>query len=156
MLVDDDRLALYLDDLRAKIGRYGHAVQQVGGSPGSAVWSYTIGLRAVGLPELVIVGGVAGQAQQQILNDLAARMRVGDELPIGQRDRAVLDGVDVTYVEVTDTTAEVFAIANQVQSSFRALQVVWPDTENRFPWEPGYAFAPGAQPLLGEPPSSPG
>lgn len=150
--MDDDQLAVYLDDIRDKIARYGHAVQQVGGAPGSPVWSYTIGLRAVLLPELIIVGGVAGQAQQQILNTLAARMRTGDELAVGKRDPAVLEGVEVTYLEVADTTTELFTIANHVQSAFRALQVVWPDTENRFPWEPGYGFAPGAQPLLGEPP----
>jgi hypothetical protein len=31
------------------------------------------------------------------------------------------------------------------------LQVVWPDKENRFPWEPGYSFPPAEQRLLGVP-----
>lgn len=151
--MDDDQLEAYLDDLRAKMAQFGHAIQQLGGRPGTAVLSYTIGLRAVALPELIMIGGVPGQAQQQILNDLAARMRVGDEPVVGKRDPAVLEGVDVTFIEVTDTTTEYFAIANKLQKPFRALQVVWPDTGNRFPWEPGWEYGPNVQPLLGEPPA---
>jgi hypothetical protein len=140
----------YLDRMRGIVAEHGHAVQQVAPDEGLG-WSYTIGLHAAGLPELIIMGGLALDGQRRTLNGLAERMRAGESLPIGERDPTVLKGFDVTYVEVADTTTEDFAIALRLQSDFRALQVVWPDLENRFPWDPGYSFPPDEQPLLGEP-----
>jgi Domain of unknown function (DUF4262) len=141
--------ARYLEEIRAKVAEHGHAVQQVAAAEGEASWSYTIGLHAAGLPELIIVGGLGLAGQGSVLNRLAERLREGETLPVGERDPSVLEGVDVTYLEVADTTTEDFAVALRLQSDFRALQVVWPDLENRFPWEPGYAFPPDEQRLLG-------
>jgi hypothetical protein len=78
-------------------------------------------------------------------------LREGGTLRVGQRDPTVLEGFDVTYLEASDTTTQDFAVAGRLQSDFRALQVVWPDKENRFPWEPGYSFPPAEQRLLGVP-----
>ena len=39
--MDDDKIAVYLDDVRAKIDTHGHAVQQVAGNDGAPGWSYT-------------------------------------------------------------------------------------------------------------------
>lgn len=33
----------------------------------------------------------------------------------------------------------------------KAVQMVWPDKENRFPWEPGYDYENFLQPLIREP-----
>jgi hypothetical protein len=142
----------YLEGIRAKVAKHGHAVQQVApddeGSPG---WSYTIGLHAAALPELIIIGGLSLQAQGRTLNRLAERMRAGETLQVGERDATVLEDFDVTYLEVSDTTTEDFAVALRLQTDFQALQVVWPDMENRFPWESGYSFPPAEQRLLGVP-----
>ena len=94
--------------------------------------------------------------QHGVLNDLAKRLRSGDDLPVGSRDPSVLEGFEVTYLEVADTTTEDFAVALKLQSGFRALQVVWPDLDNRLPWEPGYSFPATEQRLLGPPPSMAG
>lgn len=63
----------------------------------------------------------------------------------------MLQDFDVTHVEVSDTTTEDFAVALKLQADFQALQVIWPDMENRFPWEDGYSFPPTEQRLLGPP-----
>ena len=149
--MDDDAVEAYLDELRATIDEHGHAVQQVASGGDEPGWSYTIGLDAFELPELIIVGGVPRGEQGSILNGLAARMRDGEELELGARDPSVLEGFDVTYVEVADTTTEDFAVALRLQRSFRAVQIVWPDVQNRFQWDPGYAFPPREQRLLGSP-----
>jgi hypothetical protein len=145
--------AAYLKDIGEKIARHGHAVQQVAGADGEPGWSYTVGLHAAGLPELIIIGGLARGGQVSVLNRLAERMRSGEALHLGERDPDVLEGVDVTYIEVVDTTTSDFAVALKFASDFRALQVVWPDHGNRFPWEPGYSFARAEQRLLGLPPA---
>jgi hypothetical protein len=148
--VEEHDVSAYLESVRAMIEEHGHAVQVVGGSPG---WAYTIGLHAAGLPELIVVGGLSVEGQHRTLNALADRLRSGEVLAVGERDPSVLEGVDVTYLEVADTTSEEFAVAVKLQAAFRALQVVWPDMENRFPWEAGDAFPPSEQPLLGPAPA---
>jgi hypothetical protein len=113
----------YLDSIRAPVAEHGHAVQQAAPDDEESLgWSY-----------------------------IAERLREGGKLPLCERDPTVLEGFDVTYLEVSDTTTEDFAVALRLQSDFRALQVVWPDMENRFPWESGYSFPPAEQRLLGVP-----
>jgi hypothetical protein len=149
----DPDFSAYVDDIRSGIAEYGHMVQYVGSTEDEPDWSYTIGLHADGLPELIIVGGLSMEGQHAVLNDLAARLRSGEELPIGGRDPSVLEGFDVTYLDVVDTATQDFAVALRLQSEFRALQAIWPDRGNRFPWEPGYSLPLTQQRLLGLPPS---
>ena len=147
-------ISTYLAQVRRLIAQHGHAVQVVAPSPGEAGWAYTVGLHSHGLPELIVVGGLAVPDQHGILNELAERMRDGEVFEPGRRYPSLLVGFDVTFVEVADTTTEDFAVANRLQSDFRALQMVWPDHSNRFPWDPDYAIPKDDQRLLGLPPCS--
>ena len=142
-----------VDQVRRLVHDHGFAVVAVGGDEHGPPSSYTVGLHAEGLPELVIVGGLSTGGQQSTLNVLADRLLAGESLQVGARDPSVIDGFDVTYIEVADTTTEDFAVALRLQAGFRAVQVVWPDTDNRFPWEQGYSFSPVEQRLLGPPPA---
>src|SRR3954447_13322413 len=130
----------HLDQTRKLIDRHGHAVQAVMGTPTSPGWAYTVGLHRHGLPELIIVGGLTVADQHGILNELALRMRAGERFEAGERESTLLVGFEAVFVEVADASTEDFAVANRLQSGFRALQVVWPDHDNRFPWEPGYSI----------------
>jgi hypothetical protein len=52
----------------------------------------------------------------------------------------------------TGLTAETYFQALAVHhDSVQAAQIVWTDSADRLPWEPGYANPPGPQPLLGSP-----
>ncbi len=120
--------------------------------PFSPGWAYTVGLHAHDLPELIVVGGMSLEDQYGMLHELAERMRENGAPEPGDRDPDFLVGFEVAFVEVDETAGEEFAVAHLVQSDFRALQVVWPDLENRFPWESDYEIPVGQQPLLGSPP----
>jgi hypothetical protein len=135
------------------IARQGHAVQVVLPTAGGPGWAYTIGLHTFGLPELIVVGGLSIPDQHDLLNDVAMRMRKGEVMEPGTCDDTILVGYRAAFIEVADTTTEEFAIGNKLQSDFRALQIVWPDHDDRFPWEPGYSLAPETQRLLGRPPA---
>src|SRR5436190_8693687 len=141
----------FLDHSRDVIDRHGHIVQVVMGTPDAPGWAYTVGLHRHRLPELIIIGGLAVDDQHGILNELAQRMRAGERFEAGDRESTLLVGFDATFVEVADTSTEDFAVANRLQSGFRALQVVWPDHDNRFPWEDGHALPAECQRLLGLP-----
>ena len=57
----------------------------------------------------------------------------------------------VVFVHAADTD-RLTAVA-QVYGRVDALQMVWPDSTGRLPWETGYRNGPDVQPLLGIPPS---
>ncbi|HEX7297935.1 MAG TPA: DUF4262 domain-containing protein [Solirubrobacteraceae bacterium] len=149
----DSEEAEILEQVRQLMHDHGFAVVAVGGGEHGPPWSYTVGLHSAGLPELVIVGGLSSEGQHSTLSMLAERLLAGESLRVGARDPSVIEAFEVTYIEVADTTTEDFAVALRLQSGFRAVQVVWPDTDNRFPWEQGYGFSLVEQRLLGLPPA---
>jgi uncharacterized protein DUF4262 len=144
-------VAGHLSFIRSAITNYGFAVQGVSASWHEPGWAYTIGLHTHGLPELIVVGGMSPADQHCAIDELARRTLDGDVIEPGRVDSDVIDGFDVTYVEVVDTGTDWFAVANRLQSGFRALQVVWPDLDGRFPWEDGYDIPVEYQCLLGLP-----
>jgi len=151
--VHDSEEAAVLEQVRQLMHDHGFAVVAVGGDELGPPSSYTVGLHSAGLPELVIVGGLSTEGQHGTLNMLGDRLLAGESLQVGARDPSVIEGFDVTYIGVVDPSTEDFAVALRLQSGFRAVQVVWPDTDNRFPWEQGYSFGSVEQRLLGLPPA---
>ena len=141
----------HLRRIRSMIAEHGFMVQGVSADLDTPGWVYTIGLHAAGLPELILIGGMCPEDQHHAIDDLARRMLAGSAFEPGHREPEVVDGYDVTFLEVIDPTCDWLAIANLIQSGYRALQVVWPDRDGRFPWEDGYSVPRDAQPLLGLP-----
>lgn len=132
------------------VRRYGWAVQHVvpgGDEPG---FSYTVGLARVGLPELVVFGH--GQdCAHDLLNAVAGRL--WDGAPY--RDDALVDDVlvrgSLMLVRAVDTTRHL-VWAHELAAGrwpVDAWQLVLPDAEGRWPWEPGSQVA--HLPLLGVP-----
>jgi Domain of unknown function (DUF4262) len=136
-------------DLRLLIERFGWAVEHVRAPRGSSVApsSYTVGLTAVGHPEIVITGLPAPVAQD-FLNAVAERVRAGGSYRSGQRTTEFTDeNGPVVLLHVEDTAG--LTSAREIYGSVAALQLVWPDSSGRLPWQPGYRNAPEVQPLLG-------
>jgi uncharacterized protein DUF4262 len=144
--------ANYLTNVRSMIAERGFAVQGVSLDWTRPGWVYTIGLHRAGLPELILIGGLHPLDQHGLIDELARRMLAGDVIEPGRIDSGVIEGFDVTYLEVLDTSSDWFTVANRIQSGYRALQIVWPDHDDRFPWEDGYDIPLDDQPLLGLPP----
>jgi hypothetical protein len=116
-------------------------------------FAYTVGLTAHDFPELLIVG-LEPSVSQSLLNDLA--LRVYDKARVfthGERISDLLKGYDAMIVDGTapDALAPAAAFAHYGRDRVRLQQIVWPDTDGRFPWEDGYAFPDYAQPVIGRP-----
>jgi hypothetical protein len=126
-----------------RIDRYGWAVVGVSGLPEEpwSTFAYSVGLTRIGAPELILFG-LCPHTGARILNVLAGRVLSGevlvdgDEVPppstIGPPIRLGAVPVDVVddYLLIAHRfyPAEPFGV--------RALQVIWPDDEGRWPWEP--------------------
>lgn len=127
------------------------SVTGVFGDDTSSPVAYTTGLTEHRRPELLITG---------LEPDLACRiLNRAAELALADRrflDAKFLDGVvrpphRLAALPAVDTS-ELHVTRLLYGPDFLALQLIWPDEEGRFPWEPGYSFPLDAQPLSGIPP----
>lgn len=143
-----------LADARAKMNEHGVAVISVAGEH---TFSYTVGLTRLRHPELIITGLLSGTAHD-VLNNIARLVLDGRRLATGERLGGILGlGYQVVIAGPVITAGNEAYKINVAWRVFanpgRPLQVVYPDADSRFPWEPGYrmttqtllAPAPGGQ-----------
>lgn len=132
------------------IDLFGWALSAAAQIPGTPLYSYTIGLTARGLPEVLLVGLPLNMAAD-VLTEAAMEVRDGTRWAHGQRVVGIMASrpVMVRHVTATPMISPIRAIDRYGADAVRLLQVVWPDHEDRFPGEPGYAMGE-IQPLLPE------
>jgi Domain of unknown function (DUF4262) len=137
-------------DLLRMVDEFGWAIRHVGAGtkPGEAAFSYTVGLTALGHPEVVITG-MPFKPAQIFLNNIGSDIRDGRRFEAGTvtEDLAPAPVVFLTVVQDEELTA-----VRQVYGTCSAVQMVWPDSAGRLPWVDGYNNPPDAQPLLGPAP----
>lgn len=150
------RVTHFLDQEQGVIAEFGHAVRSVfpvEDNTGPA-FAYTVGRALKDKPDLLITGNLHPNAATALLNMVAAQM--DDDSGIGHCvSRVKSPGAEygVQLIPVTDLAAAEMTGAIQYGAT-EAFQVVWPDMDGVFPWEPRYDRNPLlAQPLYGEVPS---
>lgn len=133
-----------------EIERHGWALISGVGAGGHHA-TYTVGLTAQFLPELVVYG-LDEPAAAALLNAVAAKMVEDGELNAGDRLVDVLTGGrGVAVIELDPVDAADLAMVHSIYGTvLSARQVVWPDDNGRFPWQTGNSAHP--QRLSGEPP----
>jgi len=134
MLSRDELLA----DLRDKIDRRGWALVSVFGTAEDPTppFTYTVGLTAVGHPELIVYG-LPPQVAGAILNRAGDRIRAGDPVMAGQRLTGLVQGgLQLVALRAADTSA-LTTVRAIYGASDDVLQLVWPDAAGRMPWEAG-------------------
>ncbi|WP_072801733.1 DUF4262 domain-containing protein [Rhodococcoides yunnanense] len=160
-LCDGQSIEDYVRDLEDTIDRHGWALQYVASAPPSSyeefdgcgvdpAFCYTVGLTAVGHPEIVITG--RGPAESStVLNALGRRISVAGEV-FEAGSRAWVAGFDLYFVDVMHS-GEWLLMAENVYppGAVRAVQAVWRDATGNLPWE-GDVVSTIVQPVLGPPP----
>jgi hypothetical protein len=145
----------YLNHVRDLLACYGWIVQGVGGNRLRPPWAYTVGLTALGRPELAVTGLPHTRAAR-LLNEVASHLlhtdvpRPGEKIPL-------VDGPLTEIVEVAEPTAHLLIATELYGSGIRALQLVHADDRGHWPWQVGYRGMRGGQPVLGvrvQPPAS--
>lgn len=136
------------------IEEYGWAIRHVGAGelPGEVVYSYTVGLTALGSAELIVQGMPFDQAQQ-VLNRAGREIR--EERPfLANTIVRHLTGeqTPLAFLPVSDTSGLTAVL--ETYGAVAALQVLWPDPAGAMPWEAGYQHEDYPQPFLGEPPAA--
>jgi len=147
------------DQIRAKgeemIRRHGWMVQSVSPTqeqPGIS-YNYSIGLHAKGLPEILVIG-LPLQIGHALVNDIVklvmARKTMGSTF-VGDIAHPKWP-THFFLIEAQSDKAAEYALGADARSDGVAkyIQIVWPDKEGRFPWNPDATpeFR-DAQPVLG-------
>jgi hypothetical protein len=143
-----------LADLLNLIEEHGWSVRNVmaGSTPEDVPFSYTIGLTAYEHPEVIILG-MPYESAQEFLNLIGDEVRRGARYGHGTMTGEFTDDdAPVVFIRAEDTQR--LTAVDQVYGRVNALQMVWPDSTGRLPWQDGYRNSPGAQPLLGPIPSA--
>ncbi len=137
----------YVEQLRERLTEERFLVQSVLGSRSTAEFSYTVGLTAHGLPELIVVAVRPADAVRllHVWGDYLLDHSVvlpGETLTSGPW---VMEALEV------DRPREQLVIADLLYGEkVRALQLAWADDRGRWPWEPGHRARRAGQPLLGK------
>jgi hypothetical protein len=144
----------FFTDMNERIEHFGWVVQAVFPTEHDAIkvaWSYTIGLtRHFDHPEIIITG-LTPDLAQTLLNDVGGRVSKGECFGPEQLYDGIIAKYAVKFRRVLDVTAgDYFNIgAHYYQGyDFTALQMLWPDTDGRFPDEVRYSS--GFQLLVGQ------
>lgn len=127
-------------------------VLEQGGTPG---WAFSIGLyHNYDQPEIIIIG-LNRKLMHSMLNEIANWVKSGQTLQVGTFYSGLLEGYSCTFKEVQPKWIDPFlgyALWFYQKRAFPVLQCLWPDKQNRYPWEA--TFVDGdleLQPLLYEP-----
>nr|WP_256871665.1 DUF4262 domain-containing protein [Paenarthrobacter nitroguajacolicus] len=133
------------------IDKHGWAVRHVGAGH-EAAFSYTVGLTAVGHPEIVMEG-LPFEVAQAFLNLMGEEVKAGRRFTPGSITTDLTDSpAPIAFISVENITG-LTAVA-EVYGEVNALQAIWSDSTGRLPWESSYRNSADAQPLLGPVPDS--
>ena len=155
-MVEQSRIEQYMQSVIHKVGQYGWMVQSVFGTDTSPPWSYTVGFwQNYRHPEIVVFG-LPQETAGRILNDIGDQVSVGTKFEPGAPHDEIVKGhagqrYECVFINVhTSAHGEYFGVASNFYHGrlrYRVRQLVWPDPDNRLPFETGYD---PCQPILDE------
>jgi hypothetical protein len=118
---------------------------------GTLPFNYTIGLAELNHPDLIVMG-LDNRQMHMVLVGVVDSIKEGQVFHPNTYYGQVLVGLRVAFVQVDDPLHHDYPM-NMVERFYgevHALQLVWPDTQDRFPWHPDFDLKfVGQQTVLG-------
>lgn len=137
---DRDRLDNFQLRTIVHITQYGWSVVLVQPDEDGPGWAYTVGLwHSHGAPELAMFGGDVYETEE-ILNMLGRETAEGSGPADGERREGVVRGQQAAFRDVDPHWFDGLfggAVAFYRSPPLPILQVVWPNGDGLFPWQPG-------------------
>jgi len=127
-----------LEKTKLNIERYGLQVISIRASDYLPSFSYSVGLlQSFQHPEIICFG-LNIDLMHVLINDVAGIIKKEGKIEPGKAYSNILENFDVQFLSVDPrNTGDYFGIALKYYKSenIPAMQLVWPDNANRFPWE---------------------
>ena len=115
-------------------------------------FSYTVGLHQTYRQPEFIIFGLDSEVAYSILNTLANAAAEGQMYPLDKPCDALIKNYECAFVEVPTHRFNDYvfsALWFYAGANFPLYQVVWPDSEGRYPWNKGAQLDPRyKQPIL--------
>jgi hypothetical protein len=137
----------FFDQLRGIVQRHAFAIQAIHGSRTEAEFSYSIGLTAHGLPELIVTGLQQDKAARLI--DVWGHYLINESLVLPGETMSC-GPYALEAIEVERPQDHLLFAINLYGDAVRALQLAWADERGRWPWQSGHRARRAGQPLLGQ------
>lgn len=116
-------------------------------------FSYSIGIeKNLNKPELIIVG-LKPELSKSIINKCYFRLKNGEVILPNRFYPDFLEGFEIYTIEVAKKHyREYFGWGYWLYQNwdFRVLQIIWPSTDDKWPWHEKTEFYEWAQPVLNE------
>jgi hypothetical protein len=145
--------------LLARIGERGWDAVHIASADDHPPHSYTVGIAAkLGAPELIVFG-LPEPSAELLFSTYVRELKMGGLITSGRAYRTFLDGLTVQFLDLDPAEAALrqthmplaFWFSNGEEVP--VMQLVWPDAENRMPWDPEFDSRLHAyQPVLGATP----
>lgn len=123
------------------IDNYGCSIVYIEADDYLPGFAYTIGLhQQFGHPEIICFG-LPMELTGSILNDACLRIKEGQSFKPGNQYTDFLQDFTVQFIPVDKSFyPNYFGTASDFYGhhDYTALQLVWPDKQQRFPWEPDF------------------
>lgn len=133
--IDKDDL---LRDTQLNIEKYGLQVIMVGATDYLSSFAYSIGLTQTYKHPEIICFGLPDDVGHAIINDIAEIVQKGQTLEVGKIYTEIFKNNRATFLKVDQRSiGDYFGAALNYYDgkSFDALQVIWTDGNDRFPWD---------------------
>lgn len=125
----------------ADIERFGWIVVLLEATDYLPSFAYTVGLlKNYNHPE-IIAFGLTTKSLHLLLNDAGEIVKSGGTIEVERKYDDFFENSDTQFIKVDDRNILDYfgqAISFYSSTSFPAIQLVWTDRNNRFPWEQGY------------------
>lgn len=130
-----------LQKVKLNIDQFGLQVIHVSSTSYLPSFAYSIGLTETYNHPEIICFGLPNEIAHEIINDVAAMIKKGEQIKseniyneIFQDNRAIFLKVDMRNIQDYFGTA----LNYYGDKNFEALQLVWTDRNDKFPWEEGF------------------
>jgi hypothetical protein len=120
---------------------YGWHVTIVSAGGGNPNWAYSIGLFHTFRHPEIVVFGLDEDLMHQLINHVGREAKAGREYAPDREYDDILEGYGCTFRPVDPSWYHPvlnFASWFYGGAVFPALQLIWPDSLHRYPWEPGF------------------
>jgi hypothetical protein len=138
----------YAEKVREDIKKFGFSITYVteGDTP---AFCYSTGLtESYGIPE-IFISSLPPVMSSDFINSYASRFKKTSP-PVGELIKSITEPFDYYLIETEPRKLEEYVLASLKyygSKSFKYLQLIFPDTELRFPHENGYNYD---QEIMGE------
>ena len=130
-----------LEQTKTNIARYGLQVIMVSGSDYSPSFAYSIGLFETYKQPEIICFGLPDKLGHEIINDVAELMKKGETIKTHITYDTIFMDSRAEFLHVDDRNIDDYfgaALNYYATTKFPAIQLLWTDTNDKFPWEENF------------------